>query len=190
MVQAEFTLTFLSKRVVCRLSGNRETEHGLLQIAYDLFHATNRQNGMLLSCMLSHKPQPGDYADSNPLKDIGILSSLLQGGYVRRALSKGRVTELTFTRQGIYSCILALFLMAALPFPVVRDSAYSTAMLYTIATCLAYTSATCVTGMMAAAAACCDEDDERGVSGQNSRTVSRLPRGWALGGFRSRVGLL
>ncbi|GHJ86419.1 hypothetical protein NliqN6_2821 [Naganishia liquefaciens] len=143
---AEFTLTFLT---------------------YDLFHATNRQNGMLLSY-------------------IGILSSLLQGGYVRRALSKGRVTELTFTRQGIYSCILALFLMAALPFPVVRDSAYSTAMLYTIATCLAYTSATCVTGMMAAAAACCDEDDERGVSGQNSRTVSRLPRGRALGGFRSR----
>ena len=106
---------------------------------------------------------------------------------MRRALAKGKVSELTFTKQGIYSCILALLLMAGLPFPVVRDSAYSNAVLYTIATCLAYTSATCVTGMMAAAAACCDEDDERGVLGDKSSAGGRLPRGRALGGFRSRV---
>lgn len=106
---------------------------------------------------------------------------------MRRALAKGKVSELTFTKQGIYSCILALILMAALPFPVVRDSAYSTAVLYTIATCLAYTSATCVTGMMAAAAACCDEEDERAVSGKKSSEGGHLPRGRALGGFRSRV---
>jgi hypothetical protein len=124
---------------------------------------------------------PGAY------QDIGILSSLLQGGYVRRALAKSKVTELTFTKQGIYSCILALLLMAALPFPVIRDSAYSTAVLYTIATCLAYTSATCVTGMMAAAAACCDEDDARVVAGKQSNPGGRLPRGRALGGVRSRV---
>lgn len=109
---------------------------------------------------------------------------------MRRALAKGKVSELTFTKQGIYSCILALLLMAGLPFPVVRDSAYSTAVLYTIATCLAYTSATCVTGMMAAAAACCDEDDERGVSAEKSSAGGRLPRGRALGGFRSRVSLV
>lgn len=76
--------------------------------------------------------------------------------------------------------------MAALPFPAIKDSGYSTAVLYTIATCLAYTSATCVTGLMAAAAACCDEDDAQGgrkkVGGGDS-----LPRGRALGGFRSRV---
>lgn len=118
-----------------------------------------------------------------PLADIGILSSLLQGGYVRRALSKGKTTELTFTAQGITSCILALILMAALP--SLKDSGYSTLVLYTIATCLAYTSATCVTGLMAAAAACCDEDDVQG--GKEVAGRERLPRGRALGGFRSRV---
>ncbi|KAJ9101832.1 hypothetical protein QFC21_003172 [Naganishia friedmannii] len=117
--------------------------------------------------------------------NIGILSSLLQGGYVRRALAKGKVSELTFTKQGIYSCIAALSLMAALPFPAIKDSGYSTVVLYAIASCLAYTSATCVTGMMAAAAACCDEDDAQStvVKGKAS---GALPRGRALGGFRSR----
>ncbi|KAJ9116911.1 hypothetical protein QFC22_004568 [Naganishia vaughanmartiniae] len=116
--------------------------------------------------------------------NIGILSSLLQGGYVRRALAKGKVSELTFTKQGIYSCIAALSLMAALPFPAIKDSGYSTVVLYAIASCLAYTSATCVTGMMAAAAACCDEDDaQTTVKGRGS---DALPRGRALGGFRSR----
>lgn len=71
--------------------------------------------------------------------------------------------------------------MAALP--VIKESGYSTAVLYTIATCLAYTSATCVTGLMAAAAACCDEDDVPDGKGSEDR----LPRGRALGGFRSRV---
>jgi hypothetical protein len=75
--------------------------------------------------------------------------------------------------------------MAALPFPAIKDSGYSTVVLYTIASCLAYTSATCVTGMMAAAAACCDEDDAQ--SAVKGRGSDALPRGRALGGFRSRV---
>lgn len=136
---AEFTLTFLT---------------------YDLFFATNKQNGMLLSY-------------------IGVLSSLLQGGFVRPRLTKHKTSELTFTQQGIYSCTVSLALMAILPLTGVRDSKWSSWVLYAIATGLSYTSATAVTGMMGAAAACCDDvEDEADQQG-------KLPRGKALGRFRS-----
>ena len=113
--------------------------------------------------------------------DIGVLSSLLQGGFVRPRLSKHKTSELTFTQQGIYSCTLALGLMAILPLTSVKESKWSSWVLYAIATGLSYTSATAVTGMMGAAAACCDDvEDEADHQG-------KLPRGKALGRFRSAV---
>lgn len=110
-----------------------------------------------------------------------MLSSLLQGGFVRPRLSKHKTSELTFTRQGIYSCTVALALMAILPLAGVRDSKWSSWVLCAIATGLSYTSATAVTGMMGAAAACCDDvEDEADHRG-------KLARGKALGRFRSAV---
>lgn len=120
-------------------------------------------------------------ADLHPCADIGVLSSLLQGGFVRPRLSKHKTSELTFTRQGIYSCTVALGLMAILPLSGVRDSKYSSWILYAIATGLSYTSATAVTGMMGAAAACCDDVEDE----MDQR--EKLPRGKALGRFRSAV---
>jgi hypothetical protein len=117
----------------------------------------------------------------NMFADIGVLSSLLQGGFVRPRLSKHKTSELTFTQQGIYSCTVSLALMAILPLTGVRNSKWSSWVLYAIATGLSYTSATAVTGMMGAAAACCDDvDDEADQRG-------KLPRGKALGRFRSAV---
>ncbi|KAL7419582.1 hypothetical protein Q5752_005494 [Cryptotrichosporon argae] len=115
---AEFTLTFLT---------------------YDLFAATNAENGRLLSY-------------------IGVLSAVLQARHVRPALARG---ELRVARRGIASCVLGLGLLAVLPTAAVRDTA-PTAILYAAATALAYTSATVVTGLTAAAAACCDEEDDKG----------------------------
>ncbi len=125
---------------------------------------------------------------TNPLPDppdIGILSSLLQGGHVRPSLSKGRTSELTFARRGMLACATGLVLMALLPLPAIKDGAHAQRWLYAIATALSYTSATVVTGLMAAAAACCDEDGDAPAGALRSE---RLPKGRALGGFRSKVG--
>jgi hypothetical protein len=106
--------------------------------------------------------------------DIGILSALLQGRYVRPSLA--RIGELQIASLGIASCSVGLSLLALLPLHFIRNSpAMSTTVLYAAATALAYTSATVVTGLTASAASCCDEGNEA------------LKRGRALGGFRSKV---
>ncbi|ORY22496.1 major facilitator superfamily domain-containing protein [Naematelia encephala] len=134
---AEFTLTFLT---------------------YDLFAATNSQNGRLLSY-------------------IGILSALLQARHVRPSLA--RKGELRVASYGIITCCIGLGMLAILPFSSIKSSQFlSTAVLYIAATGLSYTSATVVTGLTAAAAACCDEE----VPG----TESLLRRGKAMGQFRSK----
>lgn len=146
ITQAEFTLTFLT---------------------YDLFSASNAQNGRLLSF-------------------IGILSALLQARYVRpRMAAKG---ELALATTGIFSCILALALLAILPSSYIRSSSpRSTSVLYASAACLAYTSATVVSCLTAAAAGCCDEDVPRDVDEKgDQKDDPRLRRGRALGGYRSR----
>jgi hypothetical protein len=137
------------------------------------------------SCPVSRSDSrtPRCPTDFNMFADIGVLSSLLQGGFVRPRLSKHKTSELTFTQQGIYSCTVSLALMAILPLTGVRDSRWSSWVLYAIATGLSYTSATAVTGMMGAAAACCDDvEDEADQRG-------KLPRGKALGRFRSAVSI-
>nr|XP_018264735.1 uncharacterized protein I303_02914 [Kwoniella dejecticola CBS 10117]OBR86893.1 hypothetical protein I303_02914 [Kwoniella dejecticola CBS 10117] len=136
---AEFTLTFLT---------------------YDLFSASNAENGRLLSY-------------------IGILSALLQARHVRPSLA--RLGELRLSSYGILSCVIALSLLATLPYSVSTPSSstspssgISATMLYLAATCLSYTSATVVTGLTASAASLIDD------------TNPKLQRGKALGGFRSR----
>jgi hypothetical protein len=137
------------------------------------------------SCPVSRSSSrtPRYFTNGRIFADIGVLSSLLQGGFVRPRLSKHKTSELTFTQQGIYSCTVSLALMAILPLTGVRDSKWSSWVLYAIATGLSYTSATAVTGMMGAAAACCDDvEDEADQRG-------KLPRGKALGRFRSAVSI-
>ncbi|WWC68605.1 uncharacterized protein I206_102535 [Kwoniella pini CBS 10737] len=128
---AEFTLTFLS---------------------YDLFSATNAENGRLLSY-------------------IGVLSALLQARHVRPSLT--RLGELRLSSYGILACIIALSLLATLPY-LTSSSVSSTTILYIAATCLSYTSATVVTGLTASAASLVDDSNPK------------LQRGKALGTFRSR----
>ncbi|WVQ93437.1 hypothetical protein IAU59_000511 [Kwoniella sp. CBS 9459] len=149
---AEFTLTFLT---------------------YDLFEATNAQNGKLLSF-------------------IGVLSALLQARHVRPSLV--RVGEMKVASRGIASCIFALSLLAILPFPVISGSALrSNLTLYAAATFLAYTSATVVTGLTAAAASYTDENSSSSNNsggldqGKDERSKRELlQRGRALGTFRSK----
>nr|XP_031862912.1 uncharacterized protein CI109_001386 [Kwoniella shandongensis]KAA5529984.1 hypothetical protein CI109_001386 [Kwoniella shandongensis] len=116
---AEFTLTFLT---------------------YDLFGASNMQNGRLLSF-------------------IGILAAMLQARHVRPSLA--RLGELRVASFGILSCVIGLSLLSILPLQgIVSSSKLSTTVLYAAATCLAYTSATVVTGLTAAAASYCDESHD------------------------------
>ncbi|WWC87903.1 uncharacterized protein L201_002803 [Kwoniella dendrophila CBS 6074] len=134
---AEFTLTFLT---------------------YDLFAASNAQNGRLLSY-------------------IGILSALLQARHVRPSLT--RLGELKLSSYGMISCIIALLSLSILPLSVSSTSSnsktLSTVILYFAATCLSYTSATVVTGLTASAASLIDENEKD----------KNLQRGKILGKFRS-----
>ncbi|OCF75012.1 hypothetical protein I204_03860 [Kwoniella mangroviensis CBS 8886] len=131
---AEFTLTFLT---------------------YDLFQASNAQNGRLLSY-------------------IGILSALLQARHVRPSLS--RLGELRVASYGILSCVFALSLLSILPLSsIVSSSRISTIVLYTSATCLSYTSATVVTGLTASAASLVDEQ-QRGKALGGFRSKGQLGR--------------
>ncbi|WVW80162.1 hypothetical protein I302_102139 [Kwoniella bestiolae CBS 10118] len=131
---AEFTLTFLT---------------------YDLFQASNAQNGRLLSY-------------------IGILSALLQARHVRPSLA--RLGELRVASRGILSCVLALSLLSILPLsPILSSRRVSTAVLYASATCLSYTSATVVTGLTASAASLVNEQ-ERGKALGGFRSKGQLGR--------------
>jgi hypothetical protein len=63
-------------------------------IRFTVLDWSNTQNGKLLG-------------------SIGIISALLQGGYVRRATAK--IGEGTMARRGIASCVLGFGLLASLP---------------------------------------------------------------------------
>lgn len=110
--------------------------------------------------------------------DIGVLAAMLQARHVRPALA--RKGELNVACTGLMVACFSFFFLGILPVDLIRESAvFSTIVLYTAATGLAYVSATVVTGLTAAAAACCDEE--------GNVTDESLRRGRALGGFRSRV---
>ncbi|KAI9204751.1 major facilitator superfamily domain-containing protein [Polychytrium aggregatum] len=99
-------------------------EFTLTFLTHDRFHFSHANQGKLLGYM-------------------GILSALIQGGYVRRVTHK-YISERTLVLQGIAACAVGLFLVASWATTVSR--------LYIGVTFLAFTSGTVVTSLTALAA--------------------------------------
>lgn len=128
-----------------------------------MFDWNNRQNGALIG-------------------SIGVISALLQGGYVRRAIPK--IGEGAMARRGISSCALGLVLLAAVPPLAATRTSTAVALLRGAAVCMAFTSATVVNALTAYASLQCDE----GVDADTGKPVKEHPdlaKGKALGKFRS-----
>ncbi|KAG6831131.1 hypothetical protein H0H92_012556 [Tricholoma furcatifolium] len=124
----------------------------------------NKQNGMLIG-------------------SIGIMSALLQGGYVRRATSK--IGEGVMARRGVLSCALGLFLLAVFPLCVSGKPGLALKLLQGGSVCLAFTSATVVNALTAFASLQCDEGGIDDVTGKPLEEHPQLTKGRALGQFRS-----
>jgi len=113
---------------------------------------------------------------------IGIVSALLQGGYVRRSLA--RVGELNMARHGVLSCALGLVALALLPRYTTSSPSTAFRLLQLAAVCLAFTSATVVNSLTAHASLQCDEAVDAD-SGKPIAGPPELAKGKALGNFRS-----
>lgn len=125
-------------------------EFTLVFLTFDVLDYSNMQQGRLLAYM-------------------GILSALLQGGYVRRIVQK--LGEKALVLQGMVACTAGLLSLS-----MMVSSAHSVRWLYAGVSCLALTSATvvnCLTSM--ASLQCYDEDTQHPL----------LAKGRALGEFRS-----
>lgn len=137
-----------------------------------MFDWNNTQNGKLIG-------------------SIGIVSAALQGGYVRRALS--RVGELKMARRGTSSCAIGLLLLALVPHFTLSRPGLAFRLLQAAAVCMAFTSATVVNSLTAHASLQCDEEpDFTAAEGGDERPVEttfarrpELAKGQALGRFRS-----
>lgn len=114
---------------------------------------------------------------------IGIVSALLQGGYVRRSMSK--VGEGNMARRGVSACALALVLLALLPRFVGSSPSTAMKLLQAAAVCMAFTSATVVNSLTAFASLQCDEGHVDEVTGKVTQEHPELAKGKALGQFRS-----
>ncbi|KAI0736176.1 MFS general substrate transporter [Fomitopsis betulina] len=138
-------------------------EFTLTFLTFDLFDWNNKQNGALIG-------------------SIGVISALLQGGYVRRAIPK--IGEGAMARRGIASCTLGLVLLAAVPPLAATRTATAVGLLRGAAVCLAFTSATVVNSLTSYASLQCDE----GVDADTGKSLEEHPelaKGKALGKFRS-----
>ncbi|KAF8845836.1 MFS general substrate transporter [Paxillus ammoniavirescens] len=138
-------------------------EFTLTFLTFDLFDWNNSQNGALIA-------------------SIGIISALLQGGYVRRAISK--VGEGRMARRGVLSCTSALLLLSMVPRFALDRSTVAIRLLQMAAVCLAFTSATVVSSLTSHASLQCDE----GVNEDTGKPLQEHPqltKGVALGLFRS-----
>ncbi|KAH9006956.1 MFS DHA1 sub-family [Lactarius hatsudake] len=134
-------------------------EFTLTFLTFDLFDWSNAQNGKLIG-------------------SIGIVSAVIQGGYVRRALT--RVGELKMARRGISPS---------------RSPGLAFRLLQIAAVCMAFTSATVVNALTAHASLQCDEAPPPEIAAETTgngstpppRAVQRpeLAKGQALGRFRS-----
>ncbi|CAG8459726.1 433_t:CDS:2 [Dentiscutata heterogama] len=131
-------------------------EFTLTFLTFDLFNFTNMQNGTLLGY-------------------IGILSSILQGGYVRRMAHI--VGEKRLVVQGVLCCAISLAIIAAL-----TKTTNGIMWLYVGATFLAFTSATVVTCLNSIASMQCDDYDG---DEQNMESLTRIAKGQTLGMYRS-----
>lgn len=125
---------------------------------------SNKKNGMLIG-------------------SIGILSALLQGGYVRRSMSK--IGEGNMARRGVSSCALGLTLLSMFTIYVSDRPALAMKLLQGGALCLAFTSATVVNALTAYASLQCDEGGFDDVTGKPKEEHPQLAKGRALGQFRS-----
>lgn len=114
---------------------------------------------------------------------IGIISALLQGGYVRRATSK--IGEGVMARRGVYSCVLGLIFLTILPIYVSTNLTLSRRLLQLAAVCMAFTSATVVNSLTAFASLQCDEGGFDTTTGKPAKGHPLLAKGKALGEFRS-----
>ncbi|KIK68016.1 hypothetical protein GYMLUDRAFT_36828 [Collybiopsis luxurians FD-317 M1] len=139
-------------------------EFTLTFLTFDLFDWNNRQNGLLIG-------------------SIGIISALLQGGYVRRATSK--IGEGVMARRGVFSCILGLIFLAIVPSFVSTNLKLARRLLYLGAACMAFTSATTVNALTAYASLQCDEGGFDTTTGKPAKVHPQLAKGKALGQFRS-----
>ncbi|KAF8974461.1 MFS general substrate transporter [Flammula alnicola] len=133
-------------------------------LTFDLLDWSNTQNGKLIG-------------------SIGIISALLQGGYVRRSISK--VGEGNMARRGVSSCAVALVLLAILPKYVQTQPSLAMKLLQAAAVCMAFTSATVVNSLTAFASLQCDEGHVDETTGKVTEEHPQLAKGKALGEFRS-----
>ena len=137
-----------------------------------VFDWSNTQNGKLIG-------------------SIGIISTVLQGGYVRRALT--RVGELKMARRGAFSCAIGLVALALVPHYTLSRPRLAFRLLQGAAVCMAFTSATVVNALTAHASLQCDEapEDEGAAQGDDGGKPLKaiqcpeLAKGQALGRFRS-----
>ncbi|KAI0304236.1 MFS DHA1 sub-family [Russula brevipes] len=145
-------------------------EFTLTFLTFDLFDWSNAQNGKLIG-------------------SIGIVSAALQGGYVRRALT--RVGELQMARRGTSSCAIGLVALALVPQFAISRPGLAFRLVQVAAVCMAFTSATVVNALTAHASLQCNEAPEATAEeGSNGNTLHvtqspELAKGQALGRFRS-----
>ncbi|KAJ8327434.1 hypothetical protein O5D80_004820 [Batrachochytrium dendrobatidis] len=128
-------------------------EFTLTFLTHDRFDFTPVQQGKLLAFM-------------------GVLSALIQGGYVRRVSHK-YVSEQTLILQGIISCAIGLLVVGVWATNITR--------LYIGVAFLAFTSGTVVNSLTSLASLVNQDSDEH--SGHSTETKSN--RGHTLGVFRS-----
>ncbi|GAA5892788.1 hypothetical protein JCM6882_000580 [Rhodosporidiobolus microsporus] len=143
-------------------------EFTLTFLTHNFFSFSNLQNGRLLGF-------------------IGILSSLLQGGYVRRRASTPSRTA-SLALSGVRTCAISLFLLAALPhLASTGKEGGAKQALWAAAAGLAFVSATVVNSLNALASFETDPELSSSASpSSSSPTDPRLEKGAALGRFRSR----
>ena len=128
-----------------------------------MFDWDNRQNGALIG-------------------SIGVVSALLQGGYVRRAM--GRVGEGAMARRGVSACAAGLVLLALVPRAL--GGPLAVGLLRAAAVCMAFTSATVVNALTAFASLQCDDGARDADTGKlPAGEHPELAKGKALGRFRS-----
>ena len=133
-----------------------------------VFDWNNKQNGALIG-------------------SIGVLSALLQGGYVRRVIPK--VGEGVIARRGVFSCFLALLLLSGVPHLVDPSPGAAVRVLQLSVVFIAYTSATVVNSLTSYASLQCDDTvaEKDQVTGKpRGEQHQDLAKGRALGRFRSR----
>ncbi|KAF9226573.1 MFS general substrate transporter [Gyrodon lividus] len=157
LLQALRRLHFL---FLCIFSG---MEFTLTFLTFDLFDWNNSQNGALIG-------------------SIGIISALLQGGYVRRAISK--VGEGRMARRGVLSCAFGLVLLSMVPRFALDRPTTAIRFLQMAALCLAFTSATVVSSLTSYASLQCDEGIDKDT-GEPIQEHPELSKGIVLGVFRS-----